>query len=291
MFIELFNVISPVFFIALLGYFWVKRGYEFPMDFVTRVNMNVGAPCLIFVGILNLGQDLSSMTTFMIASIVAIIILLIAVIIFVFICGLPKRGYIIALSSSNCGNMGIPLSFFAFGELGMSYAVAFFTVGAFFQYTVSLLISHGSMKITSLLRLSLIWGILAALFFILADIMPPVWLMNTTELLSGVAIPLMLLALGASLAKLKIVKLGKIMTIGTLKMAIGIAIGLLTAQLFNLEGIERNVLILQMSMPVAVFSYLLAAKYNRNPDEVASLIFTTTLISFITVPLLLIFLF
>ena len=74
-------------------------------------------------------------------------------------------------------------------------------------------------------------------------------------------------------------------------MALGMSIGIATASYFGFEGVERNVLIMQMSMPVAVFSYLLASRYNRNPDEVASLIFTTTLISFITVPLMLVYLF
>ena len=74
MFIELFNVISPVLFLALAGYMWVRLGYDFPTDFVTRLNMNFGAPCLVFVGILDLGQNLGSMSYFMLASASAIAI-------------------------------------------------------------------------------------------------------------------------------------------------------------------------------------------------------------------------
>lgn len=291
MYIELFNVVSPVLFISLIGFIWVKREYAFPTDFLTSINMNLGAPCLVFVGLLGLRDDISAMTTFMFAALIAIVILLILASLFVYITGLPKRGYIIALSSSNCGNMGIPLSLFAFGDIGMSFAIAFYVVGSIFQYTVSLLISHGNMKIGELLRLSLLWGILAAVFFIATDSEPSIWLMNTANLLAGIMIPLMLLALGASLANLKIIKLGKIATIGGLKMFVGIGTGIMVASWFGFDGVDRNVLILQMSMPVAVFSYLLAARYNRNPDEVASLIFTTTLMSFILVPLMLLFLF
>ena len=208
--LELFNVISPVLFIALGGYLWVKLGYDFPKEFVTRLNMNLGAPCLVFVGLLSLGQDLSSLSTFIFASFIAISLMLIVTTIFVFVTGLPKRGYIISLSSSNCGNMGIPLCLFAFGDIGMSFAIAYFTVGSFFQFTVALFISHGNLKPGSLIRVSLLWGIFAALFFILTERSPPTWLMNTTELLAGVTIPLMLLTLGASLATLKVVKFGKI---------------------------------------------------------------------------------
>ncbi len=291
MFIQLFNVISPVLICALVGYIWVKRGYEYSTEFVTRLNMNFGAPCLVFVGMLDLGQDLDSMKTFMFAAFVSLTMMLIITYLFVVVTKLPRRGYIIALSSTNCGNMGIPLCLFAFGQTGMSLAIAYFTIGAFFQFTVSLFISHGNLKPGSLLRITLLWGIVAALFFILTDITPPVWLMNTTELFAGVTIPLMLLTLGASLATLKVIKIGKILTISVLKMAMGISIGIATAAYFGFQGLERNVLIMQLSMPVAVFSYLLASKFNRNPDEVASLIFVTTLLSFVTVPLMLIYLF
>jgi predicted permease len=40
-------------------------------------------------------------------------------------------------------------------------------------------------------------------------------------------------------------------------------------------------------MPVAVFNYLFAQRYDRAADEVASVIVTSTLISFATLPLLL----
>lgn len=291
MLIELFNVISPVLIIGMIGYLWVKRGSDFPTDFVTKVNMNFGAPCLIFVGILGLRDDLGTATTFMMASFASITVLLVIAIAFVYIVDLPKRAYIIALSSTNCGNMGIPLCLFAFGEIGMSFAIAYFTIGTLFQFTVALFISHGNMKLGSLFRVALIWGIIAAFAFILTGITPPTWVMNVTKLLAGVTIPLMLLTLGASLAKLKVINFKKILSIGISKIAVGMVIGITIAHLFKFEGLERNVLILQMSMPVAVFSYLLASRYNRNPEEVASLIFVTTVLSFITVPLMLLFLF
>ncbi len=40
-------------------------------------------------------------------------------------------------------------------------------------------------------------------------------------------------------------------------------------------------------MPVAVFSYLFAAQYDTNPDEVAGMVLISTAISFLSLPLLL----
>lgn len=287
---ELFNVISPVFVIALIGFIWVRRGYDFPTDFVTRMNMNVGAPCLVFTGVMKLG-DLSQTTGFLTATLVSILCLLTLSSLFVLIFGLPKRAYIVSLFSTNSGNMGIPLCLFAFGDQGMALAIAYFTVSVVFQFTVALFISHGRLNAASLTRITMLYGIAGALIFNLGDIPPPVWLMNTTSLLGGVTIPLMLLTLGASLGRLKLEKSGKLVLISGFKLMMGLSVGLMVSSLFGLTGLERHVLILQNTMPVAVFSYLLASQYNRSPDEVASLVFITTLMSLITVPLMLTYLF
>jgi predicted permease len=44
---ELFAVIAPILICAGLGYGWARWGLEYPVDFVTRLVMNIGAPCLI----------------------------------------------------------------------------------------------------------------------------------------------------------------------------------------------------------------------------------------------------
>jgi malate permease and related proteins len=47
------------------------------------------------------------------------------------------------------------------------------------------------------------------------------------------------------------------------------------------------VLAIQSAMPVAVFNYLFAQLYRREPAEVAGMIVISTLISFVTLPALL----
>jgi malate permease and related proteins len=47
------------------------------------------------------------------------------------------------------------------------------------------------------------------------------------------------------------------------------------------------VTILQSAMPVAVFSYLFAVRYNRSPEEVAGTVVISTLLSFASLPALL----
>jgi len=117
----------------------------------------------------------------------------------------------------------------------------------------------------------------------------PITLANTVELLAGLAIPLMLLALGYSLASFRITRPGKAIGIAVLRLALGFSVGIGVAELFGLEGTMRGVIIIESAMPLAVFNFLLAARYDRHPEDVAGAILISTLISFVTMPILILF--
>ena len=102
--------------------------------------------------------------------------------------------------------------------------------------------------------------------------------------IGDLAIPLMLLTLGVSLAKLRVASLGRSIALSAGRLAIGLAVGLAVAALLEMEGAARGILILESTMPVAVLNYLFAARYNRSPEEVAGLVLVSTAISFVTLP-------
>lgn len=60
--------------------------------------------------------------------------------------------------------------------------------------------------------------------------------------------------------------------------------------MFGLPPVALAVLILQVTTPVAVTSYMLAEKYGADADAVAGLVIASTLLSVITLPLTLAFL-
>ena len=63
--------------------------------------------------------------------------------------------------------------------------------------------------------------------------------------------------------------------------------GVALSDILGLKGVARGIMILQSAMPVAVFSYLFAVRYNRSPEEVAGTVVISTLLSFLTLPALL----
>ena len=95
--------------------------------------------------------------------------------------------------------------------------------------------------------------------------------------------------LGVSLARLKITSLPRNLGLSCVRLFMGLSVGLLVSYLFDLEGVARGVVVLECSMPAAVFNYMLAMRYKNSPDEVAGLVITSTLFSFATLPFLLIF--
>jgi hypothetical protein len=117
---------------------------------------------------------------------------------------------------------------------------------------------------------------------------PPKWLANALETLSGIAVPAMLMALGVSLQRLQLGRLGVSIFVALLRLSVGFAGGFLIAMLFGLEGAARGVLIIQSAMPAAVFNYLFAQIHGRDPAAVAGVVVISTLLAFLLLPLILI---
>ena len=71
------------------------------------------------------------------------------------------------------------------------------------------------------------------------------------------------------------------------KSNLGPLIGFGFIKLLNLDGFAAGVLLIQSCMPSAVLTYLVGSMYSEKKvvDSVASVIVTSTLMSFITIPI------
>ncbi|MBK6511719.1 MAG: AEC family transporter [Haliea sp.] len=137
------------------------------------------------------------------------------------------------------------------------------------------------------LRSPVVYAGLLSVLLIAFDWQLPAWLQNTVSMLGNLSIPLMLLALGVSLAGINRKYALKALKLGSLRLLLGFGAGWLVAEILGLTGVLRGVLIIQATMPVAVFNYLLAVRYRKSPEEVAGAVMVSTLLSFATLPALL----
>ncbi len=289
MFEILLNIIAPVVITAGLGFYWAKSGRTFSTETVTGLVTNIGAPMLIFTTLDSLEMQLASFFEFALITFIAAVSFCLIGFGILKLLRLDVRNYLPGLMFPNAGNMGIPLCYFAFGEEGLALAIAAFTVFSTLQFTFGIWLSSGVSSVLHLAKTPLIYAVFLGLSAKFFELQFPVWVTNTTGLLGDLTIPLMLLALGVSLGSLSVSHIKLATGLSVLRLAMGFLVGYLLALLFGLEGVERGVLILECAMPVAVFNYLFSVRYKRAHSHVAGMVLISTVLSFLTLPALLVF--
>lgn len=287
---ELFAVMAPVLIVAGIGYAWVRSGQAYPTDFVARLVLNIGTPCLVLSTLSRTEVDPQAFGQMALACVVVSLLMGLIGVVLSRTMAMDWKVLVPAYLFPNTGNMGLPISLYAFGEQGLALAVAFFLMLSVAQFTLGMLLSGAERSWRKLLISPTIISLGAALVVMLFDLELPRWLANTVNLLGGTAIPMMLITLGVSLASIRVQHLGRGMLLGALRILCGAGAGWLIGHLLDLSPLAQAVLVLQSAMPVAVFNYLFAVRANRSPEEVASLVMCSTLLSFVVLPLLLVWL-
>jgi predicted permease len=284
---ELFGILAPTFLCAFSGWIWVRSGRSFDRKMLGDLISVVGAPCLIFSSLVSLEVTPGAMLQMAVAAGCSYVVSGFLGFGILRALKIPPQTFLAPLIFGNQGNMGVPLCLFAFGVEGQALGLVFFAIGASLQFSVGLFIWSGHFDLMELVRNPIGLSAIAAAITIGFELPVPEVVTKTTGLLGGFAIPIMLLALGAAIAEVKVTDLHRSFGIAVLRLATGLAIGFGLADWMGFSGIARGVLILQCAMPVAVFNYLLAQRYERAPEQVASIVVVSTLLTAAALPLLL----
>ena len=289
-FLKVLEIVFPVFFLSSLGYFWVRLGFEYPMKFVMRLSMMIAVPCLVFVSLTKTTIDSENLILLTIAAFSTYFLLIIFLIFFIKLTGIDFQTYLAPLTFGNTGNIGLPLAYFAFGEVGLGYAVIIFSVTAILSFSIGIwFVSGGAISFQALKKEPLIIATILGAIFLFTDASTPLFLTSTLELIGQIAIPLMLITLGVAMADLKINDLKSAVAFSVLKLFLCLSAGIFVGYFFSLNEISFSVLLMQISTPVAVTSYLLARKYKADSLKVASLVVVSTCLSLIYLPTILFF--
>lgn len=283
----LFTIMAPVFICFAVGYGWQRSGRGYDTNLITQLVTTIGAPCLAFQVLISADVSMQSLSIMAGATMAALLGNGLVAFGVLKLFGQPLRAFVPSLVFGNAGNLGLPLTLLAFGEQGLALAIGVFIIHAVVNFGVGEAIASGKTRPLDILRMPMLWAVIIAVVLRLVGFSVPPWVLETTKLLGGMTIPLMLITLGISLAKIEIKGLGRSLVLACFRLMLGLAMGFSMASLFGLEGLARNILILQLAMPSAVFNYLFAARYNRHPEEVAGIVLLSTLLSFAGLPLLL----
>jgi hypothetical protein len=278
-------VLLPVFCLAGVGYVWRLVGARFDLDFVTRVIMNVAGPCLVFSSLSQLTLPLEEFWRVAVASIVMLGAIAVAGLALLKVLKLSVRSYLPALAIGNTGNLGLPLSLFAFGERGLALAIAVYVTNSVFQFTLVPMLQSRVPFFRTLATTPVIYGAAAGLAVLATGVTIPLWLGRTAELLGDLMIPLMLLALGHTLGGLRAHNMKLAFGLGAARLILAFVIAVAVSELMGLTGMAQGVLVLQGVMPAAVFTYLFAVRYERDPEDVAGIVLVSTLLAALLLPL------
>ena len=131
-FFTVLEVVTPVFLLAAIGYFWVKLGFEYRVEFVTRLAMTLAVPALVFTSLTQNTINPQFLSDMIIVVCMAYAVVTVLGLIFTFVFKLDFRTFLMPIISGNTGNLGLPLCFLAFGhgyDLPSDFALPFAWLG------------------------------------------------------------------------------------------------------------------------------------------------------------------
>ena len=287
-YIKLFEVIFPVFFVVGIGYYLGKKNPKIDTSFITNFGANIGSPAIVFYSVVTTGLSLEVFKSYFIYYLLAIICFSVIGVIFL---SLMKKDIIMELPPfilPNTGNMGLPICLFAYGSQGLGVAGAISSLIILFHFTLGVFLASRKFNFDIIIKSPSFYAIIISVLFLYFDIEAPNFIINTTMLLTYATIFLILMSLGIALTRLKVFSFYKALISSIARVIIGPLIGFLIIQFFNLSGYAAGVLLIQCSMPSAVLNYLVGSMYSPKKvvDNIASMIVVSTVLSFVTIPII-----
>ena len=288
LYLKLFEVLFPVFFIVGIGYFLGKKNPSFDTTFITNYSGNFGAPALFIFAITSSGVTYSVFSEYFIYAIIALTSFALIGVIFLFFMKKDISRELPPYFLPNTGNMGIPICLFAYGALGMGVAAAISSLVILLHFTINIFLASKKFDIKIILKSPPTYAVIVAVYFLYFDLEMPKVVLNTVMLLGYAMIVLILMSLGVSLTQLKVFSLKDSVISSIGRVIIGPIIGFMIIKLFDLSGFAAGVLLIQSAMPSAILTYLVAEMYSPKKvvDSISSMIVVSTLMSLITVPII-----
>jgi predicted permease len=287
MFSEIGDILAPLFVVTGIGWAWGRSGRKFDSAFAGDMALLIGAPAIAFSGLVKAQIPLAHLGEM--AAAWACCMLSVALVggMIVKLLGWPVQSSLPCILFPNTGNVGLPLAIFAFGEQGLAYGAALFAIGMVLNQSIAPWLYSGTGSLKPMLRLPALYATAAAILCLATGFNPPVWVFRTLDVMAGILVPMMMMALGVALSRLKVTDFRRSLGLAAMRVGFGYCAGVGVAWAFGLSGPARGVLVIQAAMPLAVFNYLFAQLYRSNPEVVAGAVVMSTVISFVTLPLLL----
>ncbi len=288
------NDVLPIFIVAAVG-FAVARVLKADVRTLSRVAFNALSPCLVFHMLVTSSLSAADFGRMMALGFGVVVGIGLVARLVTLPLGLDRAttsAFLIVVMFSNSGNYGLPVVLFAFGREALAHATVYFVANAVAIYTLGVFLASAGRRSVGhaargVLKVPAVWGVVAAGAVLGFGLHLPPAVMRPVELLSGAALPTMILVLGMQLERGAwperpgLVALAVILTLVVTPL-----LAFAGSHLLGLTAVARQAAMLQSGMPSAVLTTILALEFDVAPSFVTACVLTSTLASPITVTLL-----
>lgn len=279
------NTIVPIFIIIGIAIL-VGRRKILDVRTLSRVSIYMLSPALILTNISESGMGPGELSHILLAAMavcvtMAVIATLIA----------RSLRYNRALASSfvltsfimNSVNFGLPFIEFAFGAVGLETAVVYTVGQAFIAYLVGTYVasrgkSSVKVAIRNVLTIPMPYAFTLGLWLNATGRSLPTPVLQAGEVLARGIVPVTLVILGLQLGGARLKGRWRPILLATFtRFGVGTAVAIGIALLFGLQGLTRQVFIMEASMPAGILSGVLSTEFGGDPEFAAATILVTTL--------------
>lgn len=283
---RILSITLPIFAIVLAGFIY-GRVKKPNMTGANQVIIDLALPCLVFTSLSSKQFEFISASYFLLAATGIVIFSGLVVWPLAKYSGTGVKALLPSVMFGNVGPIGLPLAVLAFGPDGLAPAVLLMVLSNILHFSVGVGLMSGKVDAKLIYASPLIWSTVLGVLFSHFHLSFPEWVGISLSMVSNILVPLMLLSLGTRLADSQIEHL-KVGAIGSIMAYTSrLLITFLVLIWIPLEPIQKAALILFAGLPPAVFNYMLADRYQQEPEKVASIVIVGHLLALIGLPIVL----
>ncbi|UKS24424.1 AEC family transporter [Paenibacillus sp. HWE-109] len=290
----LVNNIVPISIMIAIGAA-MYRAFQIDIKTLSKLNFYVFSPALVFVKLYESEMNLHVLMQILLFFVLFFSLLFALIEVYI---RLKKmhRGMRIAMRNSvifyNSANYALPLNQTVFG--GNAYTLSIQIVIMIMQtlipntygiYTLNAHKSTWKATLRTILSLPVIYAIPVALLLRYFHLPVPQSIDIPLNYISNAFMATALLTLGVQLGGMKWeFHFSHVLVSNILRLAAGPLLGFLVVWILGIEGLTAKALILSCAVPTSLSSVLLAIEYENEPEFSSQAVFTSTLFSMFTIP-------
>ena len=308
-FISSVTAVMLVFLLTAIGYFCAAKGW---MDssvkrFISKFLLTISVPfsCIYELTSKLNRADLIASLPYLLASLISMLLtFLLAYVTAKFLLRIQRNRlgiFLMMCCVTNAVFIGLPMCSGLFGTSCTVYVMMFYLINTFVIQLVChpIVRSTGTLQsdhkttLLDILKLPTVLGVLTGFALVALEIKLPNLINQLAKSISGANIPLALLFTGYIIHEtgLKNLRIGRDHIAAMLfRFVVCPAFGVVTCALLGVEGMARDIMIVELAMPVLTMAVVYASNYGADEEFAAQGTTLSTLLSFIVMPILMVIL-